>query len=54
MGKAVKYPAEARQRTVRMLREHEHEYGSRWADRIDCRQDRLHSAPLQTWGKRVA
>ena len=31
MGKSVKYSAEVRERAVRMLKEHEHEYPSRWA-----------------------
>ena len=31
MGKSVKYSAEVRERAVRMLKEHEHEYSSRWA-----------------------
>ena len=31
MGKSVKYAPEVRERAVRMLREHEHEYPTRWA-----------------------
>jgi transposase-like protein len=31
MGKSVKYAPEVRERAVRMLKEHEHEYPSRWA-----------------------
>jgi len=31
MGKSVRFSAEVRERAVRMLREHEHEYPSRWA-----------------------
>jgi transposase len=31
MGKSVKYSQEVRERAVRMLRDHEHEYPTRWA-----------------------
>ena len=31
MGKSVKYSAEVRERAVRMLKDHEHEYPTRWA-----------------------
>jgi transposase len=31
MGKIVKYSSEVRERPVRMVRDHEHEYPTRWA-----------------------
>jgi len=31
MGKRVQYSPEVRERAVRMLKEHEHEYPTRWA-----------------------
>ena len=48
MGKSVKYSAEVRERAVRMLKDHEHEYPTRWAavesiaGKIGCAPASLH------------
>src|SRR5215468_3729040 len=54
MGKSVKYSPEVRERAVRMLKEHEHEYPTRWAaiesiaGKIGC------TAPtLYTWVRKT-
>ena len=54
MGKSVKYAPEVRERVVRMLREHEHEYPSRWAaiesiaGKIGCTAQTLRTWVLKT------
>ncbi len=48
MGKSVKYSTEVRERAVRMLKDHEHEYPTRWAavesiaGKIGCAPATLH------------
>jgi transposase len=54
MGKSVKYASEVRERAVRMLKEHEHEYPSRWAaiesiaGKIGCTAQTLRTWILKT------
>jgi transposase len=54
MGKAVKYSSEVRDRAVRMLKEHEHEYPTRWsavesiAGKIGCT-----AQTLQSWVRKT-
>ena len=53
MGTSNKFSAEVRERAVRMLFEHEHEYGSRWqamvaiAPKIGCSAETLRSWVLK-------
>lgn len=60
MGKSVKYAPEVRERAVRMLKEHEHEYPSRWAaiesiaSKIGCTAQRLRTWVLKSEPGRVA
>lgn len=60
MGKSVRFSAEVRERAVRMLREHEHEYPSRWAaivsvaGKIGCTAQTLRTWVLKTEPAMVA
>jgi len=60
MGKSVKYASEVRERAVRMLKEHEHEYPSRWAaiesiaGKIGCTAQTLRTWVLKTEPAMVA
>jgi len=54
MGRPGRFSAEVRERAVRMVREHEHEHGSRWpavcsiAEKIGCSPQ-----TLQNWVRRT-
>ncbi len=56
MGNSVRFSAEVRERAVRMLREHEHEYPSRWAaivsipGKIGCTAQTLRTCADRGWG----
>ena len=60
MGKSVRFSTEVRERAVRMLREHEHEYASRWAaivsiaGKIGCTAQTLRTWVLKTEPAMVA
>jgi transposase len=60
MGRPSQYSAEVRERAVRMIREHEHEYGSRWeairsiAPKIGCTPQTLHNWIRKTEPAQVA
>ena len=60
MGRPSQYSAEVRERAVRMIREHEHEYGSRWeaicsvAPKIGCTPQTLHNWIRKTEPTQVA
>ena len=60
MGKSVRFSTEVRERAVRMLREHEHEYPSRWAaivsvaGKIGCTAQTLRTWVLKTEPAMVA
>jgi transposase len=60
MGRLSQYSAEVRERAVRMIREHEHEYGSRWeairsiAPKIGCTPQTLHNWIRKTEPAQVA
>jgi transposase len=49
MGRQNRFSAEVRERAMRLVREHEHEYGSRWAaiesiaPKIGCTPQTLHT-----------
>jgi len=59
MGRPSQFSPEARERAVRMVREHEHEYRSRWeairsmAPKIGCTAQSLHNWIRKTEPVRV-
>ena len=60
MAAQKKYPDELRERAVRMVREHGHEYGSRWeairsiAPKIGCTAQTLHNWVRKTEPVQIA
>jgi len=60
MGKRVQYSPEVRERAVRMLKEHEHEYPTRWAaiesiaGKIGCTAQTLYTLVRKTEPAMVA
>ena len=48
MGKSVKYSPEVRERAVRMLKEHEQQYPSRWAA-MESIAGKIGCTALRTW-----